>query len=214
MSASTGASASAQSGATRPLSTSPDSALTAVSVACAAVLVRSGRRTGACSVAVTPLYMERFAHALPEVRQHLVVDEGAAEEVTVLLEAVEGGADGPPVRAQVGVLQLVPADRHAHRSARCRTGGGRRDERLVDRVLRVVQARPALAVLLLPLPADQVRHEPADGPRHLLHPGPGLVERRARSDRDPDLQPAAPGDLDQAAHVEPSEGGPVQSGEG
>ena len=57
--------------------------------------------------------------------------------------AVEHGADRPAVGAQVRVVELVPRDRHRHRRAGRGSGAERRDERLVDGVLGVVEPGPA-----------------------------------------------------------------------
>ena len=92
-----------------------------------------------------------------------------------------GVADRPSVRAQLGIVELLPADRHADRRTRRRPRAVRRDQRLVDRVLRVVQARLPLARPLRPLPADEVRHRCADRPRQALDPVPRLVEASARA---------------------------------
>ena len=72
----------------------------------------------------------------------------------------------------------------------------RRDERLVDRVLGVVepgQARRGRS--LLPLPADEFGHDGADGPGQLLRPRSGCPRTSARLDRDPDLDAAPAGHL-------------------
>ena len=71
---------------------------------------------------------------------------------------------GPAVGAQVGVVELVPGDRHRHRCAGRGPGAERRDQRLVDGVLRVVEPGQAVAVALVPLPAHELGHRVADGP--------------------------------------------------
>ena len=88
--------------------------------------------------------------------------------------------------------QSIGADTGAPAAGRGLYG---RDQRLVDRVLGVVQAGEPAAVVDLPLPAHQLRHDRADGSGQLLDPGPGVVEGRPGGDRHPDLDAAPAGHL-------------------
>jgi bifunctional non-homologous end joining protein LigD len=105
------------------------------------------------------------------------------------VEPVEHRADRPAVGSELRVVELVPRDRHRDGRAWRRTRAEGRDERLVDRVLRVVEAGETTALGLLPLPADELGHRVADQPGEPLHPCTGVIERVAGSDRDPDLDP-------------------------
>ena len=89
-----------------------------------------------------------------------------------------------------------------------------RDERLVDRVLRVVEPGPAAPRLLLPRRAHDVADDLGDRPRELVDPRSGLVEGRAGCDRDPHLEAAAPARLRVAPYSEVFERGAVQPGQG
>src|SRR6185436_5876035 len=91
---------------------------------------------------------------LPAV-QHLV------EQIALLRDPVQDGADGEPVRGQARVVQFFPGNRRRDRGSGCCTGAVWRDEGFVDGVLGVVQPSEAAAGVDLPLPADQIRH---DGP--------------------------------------------------
>ena len=90
---------------------------------------------------------------------------------------VDDVADRPAVRAQVRVVELVPADRRGDRArpAAGRTAYGATSV-LIARVLGVVEAGLAAALGLRPLPRHEVRHGRADGPRQLLDPGARLAE--------------------------------------
>src|SRR5918911_335379 len=71
--------------------------------------------------------------------QALRVIEHVAEEISLLGEARQDGADGERVRPQGGVVELVPVDGCGDRGAGRRSGAVGGDEGLVDRVLRVVE---------------------------------------------------------------------------
>ena len=122
-------------------------------------------------------------------------------------------ADGEPVRPQRGVVQFGPADGGGHRRAGRGARAVRRDQGLVGRVLRVVQPGQPAPLAHVPLPADQLRHHGADGLGQLLHPGPGVLEAGPGGDRDPDLDPAPPGELGLGPHPEMLQGGAVQPGQ-
>ena len=100
-----------------------------------------------------------------------------------------------PVRAQVGVVELVPVDRRRDRAPGGRAGTVRRDEGLVDGVLRVVQPRQAAALVDLPLPADQIGHDLRRRSWTAARPRSGWRRSRARRDRHPDLDAAPAGHL-------------------
>ena len=65
--------------------------------------------------------------------------------------------DVPAVGPQLRVVELLPGDRRGDRGARDGPHGVRRHERLDDRVLREVEARPTAPVGLAPLPATRGR---------------------------------------------------------
>ena len=83
-----------------------------------------------------------------------------------------------PSGRRVGSSSSSQSIGRRHRRAGGRARAVRRDERLVDRVLRVVEPGQAAAVVDLPLPADQLGHDRADRARQLLDPGARLVEGR------------------------------------
>ena len=96
-------------------------------------------------------------------------------------------------------------------------GAGRglygRDQRLVDRVLGVVEPGQPAAVADLPLPADQLGHHRADRPGQLLDPGAGLVEGRPGAIGTQIWMPRRPVTFGRATHAEVLERGAVQPGQ-
>src|SRR5579885_56668 len=72
-----------------------------------------------------------------QLGQLLVAADEGGQGVAGGPQAVQDGPQGPAVRAQAGVVQLVPGDRHRNGGARRRAGGEGGDEGLVDGVLGV-----------------------------------------------------------------------------
>ena len=95
-----------------------------------------------------------------------------------------------PSGRRAGSSSSSQLDRRGHRRAGRGPRAVRRDQRLVVHVLGVVQPGPAAPLADVPLPADQVGHDRADGLGQLLHPGPGVREAGPAGHRDPDLQAA------------------------
>src|SRR5688500_9013158 len=97
--------------------------------------------------------------------QRLVLADERIERVADSLQALLHVAERPAIRAQLGVAELVPFQRDRDRGARRRANAVRRHERLVDLVLGVVEAGLAAPSVLLPLPTDELAHDPTDRSR-------------------------------------------------
>src|SRR5690606_2731471 len=111
-----------------------------------------------------------------ELRESLRCRPQVAEQVADLVDAPAGVADRPAVRAELRVVELVPSDRHRHRRAGRGPHAVGGDERLVPRVLRVVEPGEPAPLTHAPLPADELRHRLADRLRHGLDPRAGFLE--------------------------------------
>src|SRR4051812_14772479 len=76
--------------------------------------------------------------------------EHVAEQVAALAQPGQDRADREAVRPQRRIVELVPLDRRGDRRPGGRPRAVRGDQRLVDRVLGVVEPGPATPVAALP----------------------------------------------------------------
>src|SRR5579859_6571469 len=92
------------------------------------------------STAMAEFYGQPVGRGSAGRRQVLLDLQQRPEQVADLGDAAADRMDGPAIRTELGIVQLVPRDRRGDRRARRGSQRVGRRERLVDDVLRVVDA--------------------------------------------------------------------------
>src|SRR6195952_2618970 len=90
-----------------------------------------------------------------ELWEALLATDEQRQRVAVLLEPPLDVVDGPAIWSKPFVVEVVPGDRYRYGRALCGPSAVGRDERLVDRVLGVVEPNQTTSAVHFPFPTDE-----------------------------------------------------------